>query len=70
MELRDDEWPPKLKEILKHRKDTDSSKIHVFPLSDSKKVIYEGSVDDCPNEVLETRMQGWLKHDGIYIADM
>ena len=65
--------PPTLKEILANRKSTDSKNVsiskHNYKEPQNPKSLYEGSVDNIPEEILNSRIVAWLRKDGIYIAE-
>lgn len=65
--------PPTLREILAHRKLNDASNIdvskHNYKEPSKPKMIYKGSVDDIPEDVLDLKIIAWLRNDGIYISE-
>lgn len=63
---------PTLREILVYRKDTDASVIEVSkPEPDVMKepeILYKGSVDTIPENILNMEITAWSRRHGIYLA--
>ena len=64
--------PPTLREILFHKKPTDSDIIDVSKLNpkDPKnpKLLYHGLIDTTPDDILNLRISAWIKKTGfIYL---
>ena len=60
--------PPMLREILTYRKSTDASNINVSK-HNYKETIYQGNVNDIPEDVLNLKIVAWLRNDGVYISE-
>ena len=65
--------PPTLRELLSHRKESDSSYIDVSRQNPSKPqntpTIYNGEIDNIPEDMLDLKIIGWVRSCGIYIAE-
>lgn len=65
--------PPTLREILTYRKSTDASNINVsksnYRETSKSKTIYQGNVNDIPEDVLNLKIVAWLRNDGVYISE-
>lgn len=63
---------PTLKAILSYRKDTDASVIEVSKLEPDvikePEILYKGSIDTIPENILNMEITAWLRKHGVYIA--
>ncbi len=62
------ERPPLLRDILANREPDDAEHIYVSYQKSSMEDIYRGPISECPEDVLNLQIRGWLRHDGIYIV--
>lgn len=64
---------PTLREILTHRKITDTNIIdvskHNYKNPKEPKPIYIGLINNIPEDVLNLKIIAWLRNEGIYIAE-
>lgn len=65
--------PPTLRELLLHKKTTDSDIIdvsrHNYKDAENSKSLYSGKVEDIPDNILDLKILAWIRKDGIYIAE-
>lgn len=59
--------PPTLREILFYKKETDSNIISVS--KQNEELLYSGSIDTTPDNILNLRIVAWDRKDGIYISE-
>ncbi len=68
-----DNNPPTLRELLAHRSKTDESNINVskhnYKEPNKPKTIYQRTINEIPEYVLNLKIVAWLRRDGIYIAE-
>lgn len=64
--------PPTLRELLLYKKANDSDIIdvskHNYKDAKNPQLLYHGSVNAVPDNILNLRILAWMKRDGIYIA--
>lgn len=64
--------PPTLEELLNSREADDAEFIDVSLESSQNPqnppTVYQGLIENVPEEVLKMRILAWLRHSGIYIA--
>ena len=65
--------PSTLREILLHKKPTDSDIINVskhnYKDPKNPKSLYYGPLDAIPDNILDLRILAWDRKDGIFIAE-
>lgn len=64
--------PPTLRELLLHKKATDSDIIdvsrHNYQDAKNPQLLFSGSVNAIPDNILNLGILAWMRRDGIYIA--